>query len=175
MRVTGLVLAAFLAVSCTGDAPALPSFDVPSFEVPSFDLPSFDTAAVERLVGDALAEVDRVASDPPELPPDFQRLLDENDIELPTLPSNAAEICDALGAPSADSPASERLRLLMSELVAWAERGLVVGVLSVVIVHTCPLWMPHLERAVEDFLGRFDDRRLHEHARWPAARADGRS
>jgi hypothetical protein len=41
---------------------------------------------------------------------------------------------------------------LISELVVGGELGLVVGLLSVVIVRTCPIWLPHLETAVMQLL-----------------------
>jgi hypothetical protein len=147
MRLAALALAALVSVSCGAGGPT-----VPSLALPSVELPSFDTASIEQLVDDALAEVDRVASNPPELPPDLQRLLDENDIQLPSLPSNATQICDALGIPGVGSLASAGLSSLISELVVGGELGLVVGLLSVVIVRTCPVWMPHLETAVEELL-----------------------
>jgi hypothetical protein len=148
MRLAPIALTALLLASCSGvQAPALPTFELPQVE-----LPSFDTAAIQDLVDDALAEVDRVATDPPELPADLQRLLDENQIELPGVPTNAHEICDVLGVPGVGSLASAGLATLIEELIVGAELGLVVGLLAVVTVKTCPVWMPHLESAVEQVL-----------------------
>ena len=143
MRLVSILLTALLAISCSAvDTPALPTFE----------LPTFDTAALNRLVDNALAEVDRVASDPPEVPAELQRLLVENQIELPSVPTNAQEICDVLGVPGVGSIASAGLTTLIEELLVGAELGLVVGLLAVVITKTCPVWMPHLETAIEQVL-----------------------
>ncbi len=153
MRLVTLILAALLTVSCSGvGAPPLPTFDLPTFDLPQVELPSFDTAAIDQLVDDALAEVDRVTADPPELPADLQRLLDENQIELPAVPTNAAEICEVLGVPGVGSIAAAGLTALIEELIVGAELGLVVGLLAVVITKTCPVWMPHLETAADQLL-----------------------
>ena len=148
MRLVGIALSILLLASCSNfAAPA-----IPTFELPQVELPSFDTAQINELVDDALAEVDRVASDPPELPSDFQRLLDENNIALPTMPTNAQEICGVLGVPGVGSIAAAGLAALIEELIVGAELGFVVGLLTVVIVKTCPIWMPHLETAVDQVL-----------------------
>jgi hypothetical protein len=145
MRLVSIVLTALLLASCSAAQPPA----LPTFELPEVELPSFDTAAIQDLVDDALAEVDRVAPDPPELPADLQRLLAENDIALPAVPTNAQEICDVLGVPGVGSLASAGLATLIEELIVGAELGLVVGLLAVVTVKTCPVWMPHLESAAE--------------------------
>ena len=143
-----LLLATALLVSCGSGPPALPSIE----------LPSFDTSAIERLVEDAIAEVERVAASPPaielpqvELPPELETLLEERNIQLPPLPSNAAEICAALGTP-VGAAASTGLSSVIQHLLIGGEVGLVVGVLVTVVSRTCPVWMPHLETAVEQLL-----------------------
>jgi hypothetical protein len=145
-----LVLAGALLTACGASAPALPSIQ----------LPSFDTTAIEDLVSDAIAEVERVVASPPaidlppvELPPELATLLDDQDIQLPPLPSNAAEICQALGTP-AGTAASTGLSTVIQHLLIGGEAGLVVGVLVTVVSRTCPVWMPHLETAVEQVLRR---------------------
>lgn len=117
--------------------------------IPTFGLPQFDTAAVDRLVRDARAEVDRLASTPIELPPELAALLGEHDIRVAALPSNAAEICQALGTPGVGTVASAGLAALIEGLVAGGEVGGVVGIMVAVIFRTCPVWMPHLETALE--------------------------
>jgi hypothetical protein len=143
-----LLLAAAMLVSCGAGTPALPSIE----------LPDFDTEAIEELVADAIAEVERVAASPPaidlpsfELPPDLARLVAEQDIQLPPLPSNATEICDALGTP-VGTAASAGMSTLIQHLIIGGEVGIVVGLLVTVMSRTCPVWMPHLETAVEQLL-----------------------
>ena len=143
-----MLLAGALLVSCGSGAPALPSIQ----------LPSFDTTAIEQLLEDAIAEVERVAASPPaielpqvELPAELETLLEEQNIELPPLPSNATEICAALGTP-VGAAASTGLNTVIQHLLIGGEIGLVVGVLVTVVSRTCPVWMPHLETAVEQLL-----------------------
>jgi hypothetical protein len=147
---SSLALAGALLTGCGAGAPALPSIQ----------LPSFDTTAIEVLVSDAIAEVERVVASPPaidlppvELPPDLASLLDDQDIQLPPLPSNAAEICQALGTPTG-AAASTGLSTVIQHLLIGGEAGLVVGVLVTVVSRTCPVWMPHLATAVEQVLRR---------------------
>lgn len=143
-----LALAASILVSCSAGSPALPSIQ----------LPSIDTEAVESLVADAIAEVERIAASPPaielppiELPADIANLLQERNIQLPPLPSNAAEICMALGTP-VGTAASSGLSTVVQHLLIGGEIGIVVGLLVTVVSRTCPTWMPHLETAVEQLL-----------------------
>jgi hypothetical protein len=142
MRLASVVLALLFAISCDAAAPA----------IPTFELPSFDSAAIDRLVDDALAEVDRLADAPLELPADLARTLEANDIRLPALPTNADEICSALGTPGVGSLTAGGFSTLIEQLVVGSEVGLVVGLLVVVVSRTCPVWMPHLETAVEQLL-----------------------
>ena len=137
-----LALVAVIVVACGGTGMA----------VPTFELPQFDTAAIDRLVDEARAEVDRLASTPIELPPDMAALLAEHDIEVPALPSNAPEICAALGTPGASSVASAGLAGLIESVAAGGEAGGVVGIMVAVVFRTCPVWMPHLESALEQVL-----------------------
>ena len=140
-------MTATLLIACSG-TPALPSIQ----------LPSFDTIAIEELLTDAIAEVERVAASPPaiglppiELPPELADLLEQQDIQLPPLPSNAGEICQALGTP-VGTAASTGLSTVVQNLIIGGETGLVVGVLVTVVSRTCPIWMPHLETAVEQLI-----------------------
>lgn len=142
MRLVGLLLAALLSASCGAGAVALPTIE----------LPSFDTAEIERLVDEALVEVDRLASSAVDVPPQLAALLEENGNQLPALPSNADEICEALGTPGVSSLASAGIGALIEQLVAGGEVGLVVGLLVVVTSRTCPIWMPHVETAAEQLL-----------------------
>src|SRR5687768_9893231 len=126
MRFVGLVLALILTVGCTGSQVALPTFELPTFELPRIELPSFDTAELERLVDDALAEVDRLGSDiRDELPPDLLALLDQHDIEPPALPSNSNEICAGLGTPGVSTIAGAGLTTLIEALASGTEVGLI--------------------------------------------------
>ena len=143
-----LLLVAALLISCDSTTPALPSIQ----------LPSFDTTAVQQLVEDAVAEVERLAASPPsldlppvELPAELESLLETHNIELPPLPSNATEICAALGTP-VGAAASTGLSAVIQHLLIGGEAGLVVGVLVTVVSRTCPVWLPHLETAVEQLL-----------------------
>jgi len=120
--------------------------------VPTFDLPQFDTAALDRLVNDARTEVDRLASTPIELPPEVAALLEEHNIRVPALPSNAGEICQALGTPGVGTLASAGLAALIEGMVTGGEVGGVVGIMVAVVFRTCPMWMPHLETALQEVL-----------------------
>ena len=120
--------------------------------VPTFEVPQFDTAAVDRLIDDARAEVDRLASTPIELPPAVAALLEEHNIRVPALPSNAEEICEALGTPLVGTAASAGLAALIESIVSGGEVGGVVGIMVAVVFRTCPVWMPHLETALDQVL-----------------------
>ena len=137
-----MALIAMVAIGCGGTGMAVPTFDVPQF----------DTAAVDRLIQDAQAEVNRLASTPIELPTEVAALLEEHNIRVPALPSNAAEICQALGTPGVGTVASAGLATLIESLVAGGEVGGVVGIMVAVVFRTCPAWMPHLETALEQVL-----------------------
>jgi hypothetical protein len=141
--VLSLLLSSIIVASCGTGAPSLPSFD---------------TTAIEDLVADAIEEVERVAASPPaidlpsfELPPELARLLDEQNIQLPPMPSNATEICAALGTP-VGTAASAGMSTVIQHLIIGGEVGIVVGLLVTVVSRTCPTWMPHLETAVEQLL-----------------------
>ena len=139
-----LALVVAIIVSCgVGQAPT----------IPAIELPSIDTAALQTLVDDALAEVGNLTENPPQidLPPDLATLLAEHQIELPPLPTNAQEICDAMGIPGASTVAGAGLGAVLDGL-AGLEVGLVVGLLVTVVFRTCPIWSPHLEQAIEDLL-----------------------
>ena len=144
LRLVAAALVALMLSACSGSGLA----------VPTFELPTFDTAGVQRLVDDAVAEVGNIANDPPEiaLPSDLQRLLDDNAIALPQLPSNSSEICRALGTPGASTLTAAGLKELIELVAVGGEIGLVVGLLVAVVFHTCPAWEPHLTQAIEDLL-----------------------
>ena len=118
-------------------------------------LPSFDTASLERLVDDAIAEVGAVGgSTVVELPATLAALLEQHQIDLPPLPSNAAEICDTLGTPGVSSVAGGALGSVIETLASGTDVGLIVGILVAVVFRTCPAWTPHLESALDQILGR---------------------
>jgi hypothetical protein len=121
--------------------------------MPAIELPTIDTAALQAQVDAALAEVGNVAQNPPQidLPPDLGALLAEHQIQLPPLPSNAQEICEAMGFPGASTVAGAGLGAAIDAL-AGLETGLVVGLLVTVVFRTCPIWSPHLEQALEELL-----------------------
>lgn len=137
-----IALVLVVAVGCAGTGVA----------VPTFELPQFDSAAVDRLVDDARAEVDKLTSTPIELPPDVAALLEAHDIRVPALPSNAEEICQALGTPGDGTVASAGMAALIESLIAGGEVGGVVGIMVAVVFRTCPVWMPPLESALEEVL-----------------------
>jgi hypothetical protein len=143
-RLLAAALIASFGLSCTVSGPA----------IPSIELPSFDTAAVEQLVQDAIAEVERLAQSPPPiaLPPDLASLLEQNNIALPPLPSNAAQICEALGTPGVAGATGAGLSALIETLAAAGEAGPAIGLLVTVVFSTCPIWSPHLETALEGLL-----------------------
>ncbi|HUG49152.1 MAG TPA: hypothetical protein VMP67_12155 [Candidatus Limnocylindria bacterium] len=132
-----LVLAASLGMSCA------PGSGSPS------EPPIVDTAAVEQLVQNALAEVDRLAASPPslDLPPELAGLLADNGIQLPPVPTNAAQICEALGTPGVATAAGAGLGAIVEGL---ATGGQIAGLLVTVIFSTCPVWSPHLETLLRD-------------------------
>ena len=122
--------------------------------LPQVELPTFDTSSVTRLVDDAATEAGRVASSISidEIPAGLASLLEENDIRLPPLPSNAAEICGAMGVPGVSSLASAGLSEVIGTFAAGGEVGIVVGILVTVVFKTCPDWSPHLENAIGELL-----------------------
>lgn len=143
MRLISIALALLIAVGCVG----------PSVALPTFNLPSFNTAELERLVDDALAQVDRAAAAASiELPSDLAQVLADNNITLPAPPTNATEICATLGIPGASAVAGAGLTSLIEALATGTEVGLVVGLLVAVVFRTCPIWMPHLETAIDQVL-----------------------
>lgn len=143
MRFTSLALALIIVLGCSGASVARPSVE----------LPNVDTAALQRLVDDAIAEVDRLAATTSiELPPDLAALLGANNIALPALPSNANDICQSLGTPGVSTVAGAGLSTLIETLATGTEVGLVVGLLVTVVFRTCPIWMPHLETSIEHLL-----------------------
>ena len=143
-RLTAILMAAMVLAGCSGSGLAIPTFEVPTF----------DTSAAQALVDDALAEVGNVVSDPPDiaLPADLQRVLDENDIQLPHLPSSSSAICQALGTPGVSTLSAAGLKELIELVAVGGEVGIVVGLLVAVVFHTCPVWEPHLTQAIEDLL-----------------------
>jgi hypothetical protein len=143
-RLVALALAAVIAVACGGSGLA----------VPTFELPTFDTAGAQQLLDDAVAEARTVVDDPPEiaLPDELQRLLDENDIAVPQLPSNSSDICRTLGTPGASTLTAAGLKELIELVAVGGEIGLVVGLLVAAVFHTCPVWEPHLTQAIDDLL-----------------------
>jgi hypothetical protein len=139
-----LALVAAISISCSGgQAPT----------IPAIELPSIDTAALQTLVDNALAEVGNLTENPPQidLPPELATLLAEHQIQLPPLPTNAQEICDAMGFPGSSTLTGAGLGAVIDGL-SGLEVGLVVGLLVTVVFRTCPIWSPHLERAIEDLL-----------------------
>ena len=145
-RSIALVLAAAIAIGCTGVGGQGPT-------IPPIELPTIDTAALQTLIDDAAAQVGTLTENPPQidLPPELDTLLAEHQIELPPLPTNAQEICDAMGFPGASTVAGGGLGAVIDGL-AGLEVGLVVGLLVTVVFKTCPIWSPHLEQAIEDLL-----------------------
>ena len=143
-RVLTWILATGLLCACSGSG----------LSVPTFEMPTLDTAGIQRMVDDAVAEVGAIADDPPDLalPSDLQRLLDENEIALPQLPSNSSEICGALGTPGVSTLSAAGLKQLIELVAAGGEVGLVVGLFVAVVFHSCPVWEPHLTQALEDLL-----------------------
>jgi hypothetical protein len=137
-----LLLPAVFAAACVG-APA----------VPTIVLPTIDTTALQQRLDSALAEVGNLTANPPqvELPPDLAAFLDEHQIQLPPLPSNAQEICNVMGFPGASTVAGAGLGAAL-EMLAGLEFGLVVGLIVAVVFKTCPLWSPHLVDAFEELL-----------------------
>jgi hypothetical protein len=137
-RALSVALAALLILGCGAEAPAAPSIDI---------------GALQTLVDEALVEVGNVAANPPEidLPPEIDAFLAEHQIQLPPLPSNAAEICNVLTLPGASALGGAGLGAL-AEGVSGLELGLVVGLLVTVVFRTCPVWSPHLEQALEELL-----------------------
>jgi len=112
-----------------------------------------DTAAVQQLLDDAIAEAERMADTASvELPATLAEILEQNGIELPAAPTKAPEICDALGTPGVGTTAAAALRSLIESFVAGGEVGLAIGLLTTVVFTTCPIWSPHLETAIEQFL-----------------------
>lgn len=143
-RLAAVALAACLLIGCGGADLALPSLDVPTF----------DTAAVERLLQDAIEEVDRLAASPPpvDVPADVADLLERVGVDIPPLPSNAAEICDTLGTPGLAGVAGAGLGTVLESFAAGSEVGLVAALLVTVVFSTCPVWSPHLETALGELL-----------------------
>lgn len=146
-----LALAALLGAACAISTPALPEVQLPDVQ-----LPTFDTAGVTRLLDDAAAEVDRLASSVSieEIPADLAALLEEHDIRLPPLPSNAAEICAAMGTPGVSTIASAGLGEVIGTFASGGEVGIVVGLIVMVVFKTCPEWSPHVENVVQEFFER---------------------
>lgn len=143
MRAISAILAAALLAGCGASAPT----------VPSFELPSIDTSALQRLLDDAIAEAQQIGETASvDLPAALAETLEANNIELPAIPANAAEMCSALGTPGASSEAGAVLRGLIQSVVEGGEVGLAIGLLTTVVFTTCPIWSPHLEDVVEQFL-----------------------
>jgi hypothetical protein len=143
MQLAALVATATFVVGCGAD-----------IRLPQVELPTFDTSSVSRLLGDAAAEAGRVASSISidEIPAELAALLEKNDIRLPPLPSNAAEICGAMGVPGVSSLAGAGLSEVIGTFAAGGEVGVIVGVLVTVVFKTCPEWSPHLENAIAGLL-----------------------
>ena len=138
-----ILLAAAVTLACAGEVPT----------IPSITLPTIDTAALQRQVDDALAEVGTLTQNPPdiELPPELAALLADHHIRLPPVPSNAQEICEVMRFPGASTVTGAGLGAAI-EMLAGLEVGLVVGLLVTVVFRTCPDWSPHLVEAVEELL-----------------------
>jgi hypothetical protein len=138
-----LALAATIVLGCGASAPTSPSIEQPSIA----------TSALQQLLDDAIAEAERMAEKASvELPATLAETLERNGIELPAAPTNAREICDTLGTPSVGATPSAALRDLIESFVAGGEVGLAIGLLTTVVFTTCPVWSPHLETAIEQFL-----------------------
>jgi hypothetical protein len=141
VKLTAAFLAATIALGCAS-APPLSS-----------ESPAVDTSALQQLLDDAIAEAQRAADTAAvELPATLAETLEQNGIDLPTAPTNAREICDALGTPDERTSASSTLRSLIESFVAGGEVGLVIGLLTAVVFTTCPIWSPHIETAVDQVL-----------------------
>ena len=121
--------------------------------MPTFDVPSIDTAALQQLLDDAIAEAQQISQTASlDLPAALAETLEANNIELPAIPANAAEMCATLGTPGASPEAGALLRGLIQSAVEGGEVGLAIGLLTTVVFSTCPIWSPHLEQVVEQFL-----------------------
>jgi hypothetical protein len=144
LRLGVAVLLAAMLLACGGSTPPRASIEAPSF----------DAAAVQQLLDDAMADLDRLAGDPPviELPAEVAALLEEADIRLPAVPSNAAEICQTLGTPGDAGATGAGLRPILEGFVAGGEVGLAVALLSTVVFSTCPTWSPHIETLLQEGL-----------------------
>jgi hypothetical protein len=139
--VISLLLAATIALGCSSAPPA------------STDSPALDTSALQQLLEDGIAEAQRAAGTAAvELPATLAETLEQNGIDLPAAPTNAREICDALGTPGAGATASTALRSLIDTFVAGGEVGLAIGLLTTVVFTTCPMWSPHIETVVDQVL-----------------------
>jgi hypothetical protein len=135
MKGLTLALAATIVLGCATSAPPPPSFDL------------------QQMVDDAIAEAQRLADRASvDLPATLAETLEQNGIELPAVPTNAREICGALGTPSADTSPTATLRSLIEKFVTGGEVGLAIGLLTTVVFTTCPIWSPHLETAIDEFL-----------------------
>jgi hypothetical protein len=143
MKLTALALVATIVVGCGTSVPT----------VPSVEPPGVDTSVLQQLLDDALAEAQRAAEAASvDLPATLAETLEQNDIELPAVPTNARDMCDALGTPGVGTAAPTMLRALIDSFVAGGEVGLAIGLLTTVVFTTCPVWSPHLETAIEQFL-----------------------
>ena len=135
MNSIALVLAATLVLGCGASAPPLPSFEL------------------QQLLDDAIAEAQQLAETASvELPATLAETLEQNGIQLPAVPSNAREICDSLGTPGAGTAPEATLRSLIAKFVTGGEVGLAIGLLTTILFTTCPIWSPHLEPAIDQFL-----------------------
>lgn len=142
MKPLALALITAIVVGFGASAPAAPSIGVPTI----------DASAVQQLLDDAIAEAERLAETATvDLPAALAQTLEQNGIDLPAMPANAGEICDALGIPGAGSTAATTLRTLIESFAQGGEIGLAIGLLTTVVFTTCPIWSPHLETAIEQF------------------------
>lgn len=143
MKLLGLAFAGMIVLGCGASGPT----------VPSSERPSIDTSAVQQLLDDAITQAEGLAEAAMiELPATLAETLEQSGVELPAVPGNAREICDALGTPDVGTTPATALRSLIGSFVAGGEVGLAIGLLTTVVYTTCPTWSPHLETAIEQFL-----------------------
>lgn len=142
-RLLACCLASVLA-SCTSPGPAPTPFRIPTFDSPS---------ALE-LLQDAIAETGSgAAATPPPLvlPPSLTDLMNQNRIQIRPLPTQATQICRAMGVPGADNLAGEGVTSILRRFrPASDDLRSGIGVLITVVFTSCSAWMPLVESAIRD-------------------------